>query len=216
MQRTDRISTVDSPRLPARQSVGARAFALLSVLLVVVMATAVAAIGRRNYSHETGMLDERSASQARFLASVSPEPIFSRDFLTLETLVRQAVEDPATVHVVFLDNEQQAMTRFVDRDDPDVSAAVDGLDVFDSGAVADALARTSVLREVRRPVISEGIRLGEVRVVYSTDSALSNARRFTIDASIAAAMVLGLVLVSSIWIFRRKIGDPLRDLTDKT
>lgn len=216
MQPTDSSPRGAFDGVPVLRSVGGRSFLLLTGLLVVVMAGAVAVIGARDYAHETDLLRERSAAQARFLASVGPEPIFFRDFLRLETLARNAIDDPSTVHVVFLDNDGRSMTRSIDSDDPAVLDAVDRLDAFDSAAIADLLVAGSELREVSQPVISEGVRLGEVRLVYSLEPAQENTRRFMFDASIAALIVLALVLVTTLIVFRRKVRHPLRDLTIKT
>lgn len=202
--------------VPITRSVGVRSFLLLAALLVVVMASAVAFIGARNYDHETDLLGDRSASQARFLASVSPEAIFFRDFLTLETLVRNAIEDPSTVHVVFTDNDGTTMTRFIDRGDQRIVDMLDAGASPDSNTLADALVVDADVREVVQPVVSQGAQLGEVRVLYSIEPARENARRFVRDASVAAGIVLALVLIATTVIFRRKIRHPLRDLTHKT
>jgi signal transduction histidine kinase/AmiR/NasT family two-component response regulator/HPt (histidine-containing phosphotransfer) domain-containing protein len=219
MWRADRSSTDGDGahgRISLVHSVATRGFvAVAGVLLPVIIAVLAIAVVR-DYRQELADVESGSSSQARFLATVSPEAVFFRDFLTLETLVRQAVEEPTTVHVVFIDTSGASMTRFVDRSDADVvRASGDEVD-HDSSAVADRLASAPLIRELRRPIVSEGVQLGEVRLSYSIEGARADAQRFAIGALLVAVVFGALVTALTLVVFHRSVRRPLRQLTEQT
>ena len=115
MPPTDPATDTSGPteRVPLHRSVATRSFLAITAVLVLLTGAILALAVLRDLDNERDALEARATSQANFMATVSPEPMFLRDFLTLETLVRQAVEDDITVHAVFIDNSGDPMTRFV-------------------------------------------------------------------------------------------------------
>jgi len=203
-------------RVPLRRSIVWRSFLSIVVVTTVTMVGIVALGITRSFRQDLRSLEVRAESQARFLATVSPEAMFVRDFLALETLAREAVEDPAIVHALFVDTNDSSMTRFIDVGEPHVIAAIGDADRLDSATLGNRLAGRNHLREVRLPIVSEGVQLGEVRLYYSIESVRSTAIRSLAEATAVTIVALLLVVALTVLVLRRQLRRPLVELTERT
>ncbi len=206
-----------SARVPLHRSLATRSFLAVVSVMMLVMGTLLAATIVRDFGNERDTLTEQAESLAGFLSTVSPEAMFGRDFLTLETYVREVVQDESAVHAVFVDTAGEPMTRSMNRADGRIARLFeDGFDAPTSHTIADRLLNDRSMREVREPVISEGVQLGEVRLLYSLAPATESATRSALEALlITLGMTIGM-LVLVLTIFRRQVRRPLDDLAGRT
>jgi len=184
---------------------------VIGALLTVLLGLSAVVIWL-DLAKESKELADDARSQASFLGAVAPESVFLRDYLTLETLVRQTTEDPDVAYVVVVDAAGRPMTRYLDRDEPAIDNAVAGLDGGDTLTVAAVVQEASVMREIREPIISEGVQLGEVRLGYSLASARRQALHFAVQALVATVLLALILTALTALVFEWQIRRPLRRL----
>lgn len=205
-------------RVPLHRSLATRSFLAVVAVMMLVMGGLLAATIARDFGDERETLTEQAESLAGFLSTVSPEAMFGRDFLTLETYVREVVQDDFAVHAVFIDTAGNPMTRSMNRGDGRIARLFeDGFDAPTSHSIADhLLLDDDAMREIREPVISEGVKLGEVRLLYSLAPATESATRSGVEALLITLGMTAAMLVVVITIFRRQVRQPLDELAGRT
>lgn len=210
------IPTDADPSIPFHRSVATRSFLAVAGAFMLVMGGLLAASVVRDFTSERRTLEGHAESLTGFMSTVSPEAMFGRDFLTLETLVREVVQDETALHAVFIDTAGNPMTRYVNRTDDRIVSILERSDSDESHLVADHLLDDDQIREVRQPVISEGVQLGEVRLLYSIEPARASATRSGWEAVLITLGLTVTLLMFVLAVFRRRVRKPLHDLTVRT
>ena len=211
-------TVIEQTRVPLHRSLATRSFLAVVAVMMVVMGGLLTATIVRDFGNERETLTEQAEALAGFMSTVSPEAMFGRDFLTLETYVREVVQDDSAVHAVFIDTAGNPMTRSMNRADGRIARLFqDGFDAPTSHSIADhLLLDDDSMREIRQPVVSEGVQLGEVRLLYSLEPATDSATRSGIEALlITLGMTVGM-LAMVLTIFRRQVRRPLDELAGRT
>ena len=212
------VEALAPTRVPLHRSLATRSFLAVVAVMMLVMGGLLTATVLRDFGNERARLAEQAEDIAAFLSTVSPEAMFGRDFLTLETYVREVVLHDFAVHAVFVDTAGEPMTRSMNRADGRIARLFeDGFDAPTSHSIADRLLTVDAeMREIRQPVISEGVQLGEIRLLYSLEPATASATRSGIEALlITLGMTVGM-LALVLTIFRRQVRRPLDDLAGRT
>ena len=164
-------------------------------------------------AREMDDLASEAEAQADFIGAVSPESVFLKDYLTLETLVRQNTEDPNVVYTVFLDTAGRPLTRYLDRDNPIISGAIEAAEDTSVLAIIAQAARDPQVREIERPIISEGTLLGHVRLGYSIAAARARALTFALQTLVATLLLSLLLAGLTAVVFEWQIRRPLHEVT---
>lgn len=204
------------PSIPFHRSVATRSFLAVAAAFMLVMGGLLAASVARDFSSERRTLETHAESLAGFMSTVSPEAMFGRDFLTLETLVREVVRGDRALHAVFVDTNGDPMTRYINRADPRIDRSVEQIGSAESQSVADQLLTDDQIKEIRQPVISEGVQLGEIRLLYSLAPARASATRSGWEAVLLTLGLTVTLLMFVLAVFRRRVRKPLHDLTIRT
>ncbi|NDJ85285.1 MAG: HAMP domain-containing protein [Chloroflexi bacterium] len=164
---------------------------------------------------ETDELETKTEDNAELLSTVVPEPILSLDFAFVETLMRQTTDQDDIVYTIIVDGEGQALTRYLDRDNKYIAAAIDDGQT-DIVAIVDHALDEPGVDEVRKPIVSQDRVLGEVRIGYSRDNVQSELVSYGLSTLVAVAAAGVLLAFITIFLFNRIIRRPLRNLNDTT
>jgi PAS domain S-box-containing protein len=199
-----------------RKSIALR-FSFVTVLILagfVLMFGAILLI--YDYSRQLQELERNMGDRASFMAGVSPEAVYDNDFLTLETYVQRAVEGDDVVYAIIVDTAGRPLTRYLDPKQPILAAILtdDGQIGGILEVAAEALERGDDVREVRSPITTEGVLLGEVRLGYSFES-IEQRLISTAGLVAAASILLGLALAAAtVLLFNWQVRLPLQEVGD--
>ena len=166
------------------------------------------------YRERQATLNNQATDQAEFLAAVIPEAVYFKDFLTLETLVREVSSQPDYLYSIILDNDGAALTRYLDPLDELVGNALTTVAGNDPRLVAEELRKRGVVREVRVPIITEGVQLGDVWLGYtfaSLRAQMIESAIKTLGTSLAISLLL--MLLTQL-LFNWQVRNPLLELGD--
>ncbi|MDY6803925.1 MAG: ATP-binding protein [Cyanobacteriota bacterium] len=162
------------------------------------------------YVQQKQDLETKIANHAKFLSSVTPEAIMSFDFLTLERLMEQTAEDPEIVYSVIYNKQGRPLTRFLDQENPIVASHLPYHP--QPQKILSEVRREAGLRELRNPIVSEGLLLGEIKLGYSLSNVRSRLVRSTLSRLAGAAVTSFLLASLTVILFDSQVRKPLRDL----
>jgi two-component system sensor kinase FixL len=164
-----------------------------------------------NYQEQLNNLQLKVETQAEFLSSVTAESILFNDFLSLETFMRQASEDDDVVYSVVVDNSEALVTRYLNRDDPLVQEAIAQVDVPQPAAMLPFIRSQPNVMEIRRPIMSEGVQLGEIWLAYSTqnvrDALVSTSLYTVVSITIVSTLLALLTILLMQWLIKRPLDE---------
>ena len=106
------------------QSVALRYLTVASSFLLAIQLAFGWFQNQQNYRRQVSYSRDRVEMKAAFLRDVTPEAIFTSDFLYLETLMQQATEEQDVVYSVIVNSEGRPLTRYLDREQPLIQEAL--------------------------------------------------------------------------------------------
>ena len=168
---------------------------------------------QQSYRQKMNDIKERAQLKAEFLSDVAPEVIFNRDFLYLETLMRQSNGDDDITYSLVLDKTGQPLTQYLHREDPLVVQATQ--DLSSDYDILDAIARIdqqTYIKQLKIPITSSGQLLGEIWLGYSIQNVQHESWQAAIITLTSTIIVSMLLAVLSVLLFNRQINKPLQDL----
>ena len=168
---------------------------------------------QQSYRQKMDDIKERAQLKAEFLSDVAPEVIFNRDFLYLETLMRQSNGDDDITYSLVLDKTGQPLTQYLHREDPLVVQATQ--DLSSDYDILDAIARIdqqTYIKQLKIPITSSGQLLGEIWLGYSIQNVQHESWQAAIITLTSTIIVSTLLAVLSVLLFNRQINKPLQDL----
>jgi len=185
-----------------------------SVLVVSQLLFGVLQINKRLTIQLTN-LEQRAEDQAEFLSAVSPEAVLDWDFLTLEQLMKQTNVDDDIVYSIVLDPQGKPLTRFINQDEPIIAEAMEfTASEGDILALISAVAQNPVVHEIRKPIISGGQSLGEIRLGYSIANVQQELYHSAVTTLIASISISILLATVTIILFNRQVRCPLQELAE--
>ncbi|MGD1949041.1 MAG: response regulator [Leptolyngbyaceae cyanobacterium] len=185
-----------------------------SVVLVIQLAFSLLQI-QRTQARQIKSLRNQMESQADFLSNVVPEAILSLDLLYLETLMQKTTEDVDVVYSVIINNEGDAVTRYLDYEHPLIISAMkkSNAQPGDTSKILQSLEQPTQLHQVNIPIGSIEKPLGEIHLGYSSQR-LRRESIFAILFNIAVAVFVSLLLaLLTLILFNRQVYIPLRALS---
>jgi len=204
------------PRRPRRwgTSLAVRYLGVASVFLLAIQVVFGVIQIQWRYARQIEGLEQRSEKLVRFIRGVAPEALLSLDFLTLETLVRQASQEPDMVYVLVLDAQQRPLTHTLPRDHPlAVAAQAAQAEPLAPLDLVAAINRQPTLRQLRAPVVVNQQLIGEIWLGYSTQALRQDLYR-TIWSGLGVSVGVSLLMAAfTILLFERMVNRPLNDLT---
>ncbi|MEM7539037.1 MAG: ATP-binding protein [Chloroflexota bacterium] len=189
-----------------------RYLAIIIACLVVVQAGFGAYQIYTDFQQQTNDLENRATRQTAFLSQITSESVWVNDFLSMEIMAETSSDDPDIVYTVVISAEGQPLTRYLNRDDPVVAAAIDATEEKAILNVLSTLRTQSTINEVRRPIISDEKLLGEVWVGYSSARAQQSLVNSVIRTALATILISVLLGVLSIVVFNVQVSKPLEDV----
>jgi diguanylate cyclase len=191
------------------------------ILLATLGINAYFGIQRQNDVLEE-QLRERGQVLGNVVALISPEPLLSLDFLTLNEYSRELSKQRDVVYAVFLDARGSPLTNVFELEDPLVARAASGQD--DRGPLTpqkvrtllDRLAQDERLIPMQFSIRHDGAELGSLQVGISRAVLAERARSHLVrDLATYAALIL-FVSLAIFAVFRRSVMGPVRRLIDAT
>ncbi len=161
-------------------------------------------------------LEQKVLDEAIFLGGVSPEAILDSDFLTLERLMRQASVDEAIVYSIILDTERTPLTRHLNQEKP-VVAKLTGDQTINRQNILVFLERLKQrpnIYEIRQPIVSADVPLGEIRLGYSTATIDAQMRRALVSMIFVSISVSALLAFLTYLLFSRFVRSPIQSLNE--
>ncbi|MEL6402632.1 MAG: response regulator [Cyanobacteria bacterium J06626_4] len=163
------------------------------------------------YLRQLNFLEQKAETDARFISGVAPEAVLTFDFLAIETLIQQATEDEDIIYVLVVNQQQQALTRSLERDHPLLldaqpadSAPLPPLELL------ERVRAENPVKEIRAPIVSDGRKLGEVWLGYSTQNLRQELYRASLTSLLASVTVSLLMASLTLVLFNRQVHRPLQ------
>lgn len=210
------VPPASSPR-PRRRwgtSLAVRYLGIASIFLLAIQLVFGVIQIQWRYARQLESLEQRSEELVRFIRGVAPEAVLSMDFLALETLVRQANQEPDIVYVLVLDAQQRPLTQTLPRDHPlAVAAQGDHPTPLPPLELVAAINRQPTLHQLRAPVVVNQQPIGEIWLGYSTQALRQDLYRTIWSGLVVSAGVSLLMAALTILLFERMVNRPLNDLT---
>lgn len=206
-------SVGEPPPTPWYQGLAAK----FIVLVATLTALALGAMAWFSYqSYRTVYfehLQSKVEQMAKFIASISPDRIFSNDFSTLYTYVKESNSNRDIVYAVVFDNDNQPMTAYLDRNDPVVGAAIAATQSEDVEVIARYIDQTPDIITLTAPIVFNEKPIGRVVIGATSTYADQELRQILIWNGIASTVIIALLSGSIYLWFRLRILRPTRDLT---
>lgn len=193
-------------------SLGAKFASLVAVILVFTM-TIVATI---TYHTENSLFLENLQSKGRvlgtFIASVSPQPILSYDFTTLNDYVREVTHKEDVIYAVILTPGSENLTAYLDHENKFIRRSIEKLGHDKILDVIQYIKMDKSVIPMEFPIVLNARKLGMVEIGLSRQRIDSLSRRQLAKLLLANVIII-LFLVTCIYIiFRRSALQPIREL----
>ncbi|MCB0012178.1 MAG: PAS domain-containing protein [Anaerolineales bacterium] len=199
-----------------RQSLAFRFLLVLGGLVVISQLIFAFLVIARNYRIQRDYLAQKALTHAGFLSAVSQDNILANNFYPLETLMRETAADPDFVYSVVVHADGRNLTNYLNLDDALIRTALSVDNEASLNEIVGQILQNASVIEVRSPIVAEGIRLGEVRLAYRTDT-LAQQLRTSLLATLSTALLIGLLLALFIISqLNAQVRRPLLQLGDVT
>jgi diguanylate cyclase (GGDEF)-like protein len=201
-------------RLPPHWKTGLGAkFALLVAVILVVTLGINAVVG---YRFQTRLfldnLIAKNAELGNLFASISPEPLLSHDYLTLDQYAREVTRHEDIVYATVRAPGGRYLTLHLDAGKPEVAAAIDGSGGRTLTQVMPILTANTDIIHFSLPIDFNGERLGEVLLGVSRNQVDAHAGS-ELQRQLLISSVIILVLALLIYVsFRHSALRPIQRL----
>lgn len=193
-------------------SLGAKFAILVAIILVLTMGI----VATVNYRSENSLFLENLKSKGNvlgtFIASVSPQPILSYDYATLNDYVREATHKADIVYAVILTPKRENITAYLDLNDSYIKNASQVLGTKNILSVIKAVDMDKSVISMEFPILIKEKKLGIVKIGISRKNIDDLSRKQLIKLLIGNAIII-LFLITCIYIiFRHSALEPIREL----
>lgn len=193
-------------------SLGAKFASLVAVILVLTMSTVATITYRTDNSLFLENLQSKGRVLGSFIASVSPQPILTYDFTTLNDYVREVSHKEDIIYAVILTPDKENLTAYLNPENKYIRRAIKKLG---HDKTIDVIRYIKIDKSVIRmefPIVLNDQNLGTVELGISRQRIDSLSRKQLIKLLFLYALII-LFLVTCIYIiFRRSALQPIREL----
>lgn len=169
------------------------------------------------YSYRDAQLNHLQAKAkllADFVASISPDRIFSYDFSSLHTYAQELSANRDVTYAIIVDAQGKPMTSFIDREDPIVQAAIAALKDSDLLAVASYIDRMPDTLSVRSPIRFNQQQIGTVRIGVTRAYIDHELHGILVRNVLGSLVIVALLSLGIYLIFLQNVLRPTQDLID--
>lgn len=166
------------------------------------------------YQEQLDNLTRKVESRAEFLSSVTAEAVLFNDFLTLETFMQQTAEDVDVVYSVVVNRDEQILTRYLNRNDTLIQNSIEQISEPQVENVIATIGALPNITEIRRPIVSEGVTLGEIWLAYTTQNVRDTLINSILRRLISTTVVIVLLSILTIVLFNWLIRTPLKEVSE--
>lgn len=206
-------TTSSNQTLPKQGSITTR-LTLIAAGLLAITVLLVSGLALFDQQRRLNLaLEAKAVSLAVFIAEVSPESIWLRDFNTLTTYIQQVViTDEDAIYALIVDNDGQTIAQFIDQEDKFVASVMSDTSGSDVFARIDALKRTGNVLEITTSIIGAGQPLGVVKLGLSYNQTRSAVLTQTLIVGMATVASIGVSVLILAILLRRTLS-PIISLT---
>lgn len=206
-------TTSSNPTFSKQGSITTR-LTLIAAGLLVITVLLVSGLALFDQQRRLNLaLEAKAVSLAVFIAEVSPESIWLRDFNTLTTYIQQVVvTDEDAIYALVVDNDGQTIAQFIDQEDKFVASVMSDTSGSDVFARIDALKRTGNVLEITTSIIGAGQPLGVVKLGLSYNQTRSAVLTQTLIVGVATVVSIGVSVLILAILLRRTLS-PIISLT---
>ncbi len=151
---------------------------------------------------------------AEFVASISPDRIFSYDFSTLYVYVRELSKTRDLVYALVVDPDNQPITSYLDKKDPIVVAAIRAAGSEDIRNVIAVINRLPDTIAISAPILFNNKKVGMV-MIAATRRYVDEELHDILLWNVLGGLLIVVVLSAGIFlVFRQKVLHPVENLID--
>ncbi len=190
-------------------------------LLIIALGLVIGQFGFSYYTissnSQTGRngLRHKAESQAKVLAAISPEYLFSNNFLPLENLIKQITEDREIIYIFLFAPDGRPLTNHINRNDRYIRSALESSNKTLVELTQEISSDPEVF-VVTQPIVFDSEVIGEVQLAYTIRSL--NKRIW--DSVIRTAVFFVLLVLSlfalTYYQFKKQVQKPLKNLGEIT
>ena len=158
-------------------------------------------------------LHNKVEQMAKFIASISADRIFSNDYSTLFTYVKELNSNREIVYAVIIDDQLQPMTAYLDRDDLTIKHAMNETRSADISVIARYIDQSEGVVTLKAPIRFNERTIGHVVIGATTTYADQELRQILIWNGIASSVIIALLSGGIYSWFRSRVLHPTRELT---
>ena len=193
-------------------SLGAKFAALVAFILVITMGT----VATYNYRIENSLSLESLYSKGRilgkFIASVSPQPILSYDFSTLNDYVKKASHKEDIIYAVILSPDNDNLTSYLNHDNGYIHSAIEKPGQYTISDIVNLVNQDKSVIRMTFPIILEDQNLGMVEIGISRERIDSLSRKQLLKLLFWNVIIIIFLDICIYIIFRRSTLQPIREL----
>lgn len=192
-----------------------------AIILVAMGVNALVIIIGQNRVLEE-QLRERGQVLGHLVALISPDPLLSLDFLTLNEYSREVTRQRDVVFAVILSPDGAPLTNYLNFDDPNIARAAAGRELrhpLSPTAVKELLATLAEdgdLIPMRFPIAHGGSELGHLQIGISRAVLKAQARRQLLGNLLTYALVITFLGLAIYYVFKRSVMMPVDRLIKAT
>ena len=151
---------------------------------------------------------------AGFVATISPDRIFSYDFSALHTYVRGLSHTKDLTYAVVIGADGEAMTAYMNKENPIIANAIQTLGSSDIRAVVKYIDSQPDTIAVASPILFDEQQVGTVRLGATRSFVDAELWRILLWNVIGSMLVVLLLSIGIYWVFRENILRPTRTLIE--
>lgn len=193
-------------------SLGAKFASLVAIILVLTMS----AVATFTYRAENSLFLENLQSKGRvlgtFIASVSPQPILSYDYTTLNDYVREVSHKEDVIYAVILAPDNKNLTAYLDSGNAYIKSATETLGHNNILGVIQQVKKDKSVIPLEFPIALKDQKLGMVEIGISRKRIDALSRKQLAKILLANVLIIIFLITCIYIIFRRSALEPIREL----
>ena len=149
---------------------------------------------------------------AQFVASISPDRIFSYDFVSLHSYVRELSKTRDLTYALVADNKGEPLTAYLDKSDPLIVAAIQAVGSEDIRKVIAHINQQPEVFSLSAPILFNRETIGNVTIGATRRFVDDELDRILFWNAVAGGLIVVLLSLGIYLVFRQNILGPTQHL----
>lgn len=197
-----------------RSSLAAK-FVLLVAALTALTLGMTAWVSYHSYREAyLNHLHQKAELLAEFVASISPDRIYSYDFSTLYKYVRELSKTRDIVYAVVIDSNGEPLTAHLDKDDPIIASAIRAVGSEEMLKVIGYINHLPDVISITAPIIFNNNKIGSVIVGATRKYADQELSQILLWNALGSTSIILLLSAGIYFVFRHHVLRPTQELME--